>query len=114
MNKIPVYHPGSSIALLLRARSKAGASPVILADYEAEVTVFTRLLGQKIRASTCDPDKIAVVRVDDHTLAVNIPPEETVGLPVGECSVKLTLTDKETGTALITTQKILMIEETVR
>ena len=115
MNKIPTYYPGSSIVLMFRVRNRRSRAAVPLGDYDAEATIYTKLLGEKLYASSGgDPDKIRLERVNDYVVSATIAPEESARLPIGEVSVRLRLAHRTEGSVLIVTKTIFMLEETVK
>ena len=115
MNHLPLYYAGSSIVLRFRVRNRGSRSPVPLGDYRARATLFTRLLGEKVIASTDDdPDTLPLTPLDDYVLTATIPPHESRKLPCGECSVQLKLTHRVDGTVLIVSKKIFILHETVK
>jgi hypothetical protein len=114
MNKIPIYYPGSSVVVMFRLHNRHNGKYIPLADYSAEATFYTRLLGRKIRASGIDPDKIAIEAVDNYVLKVVIPPDETEKLPYGPCTVRLALTHQTDGSRLIVSKTIFHLKEAIR
>jgi hypothetical protein len=115
MNHLPVFHPGSSIVLRFRLRNRGSRSPVPPGDYRVRATLFTRLLGEQLVASTeNEPGTLAATAGADGTLTVTVPPGESLRLPCGECSVRLDLTHRDDGTVLVITRKIFILQETVK
>ncbi len=115
MNHLPVYYPGSSIVLRFRVSNRGSRSPVPLGEYRARATLFTRLLGEKVVASTEEESgAVAITYAGDGVLSTTIPPEESLRLPCGECSVRLDLTHRTDGSVLVVTQKIFILRETVK
>lgn len=113
MENIPIFYQGSSIALALRVRNKGADEPLDLSQYEAEATLYTRILGMKVRLSSIDPDKITLRRISDTVLAVNIPSEATARLAPGTCTIQLRLTHKTTQTQWVTGTKLLTIKHAI-
>lgn len=114
MNDLPVYYPGSSIAVLIRLRNRGGGEPIPLADYRVTAAFYTRLIGCKLRAAADDPPRIPVEMLDDHTLKVVIPPAESGKLRPGPCTVRLTLDHRRDGSRMIVSQKIFQLQEPLR
>lgn len=113
MDTIPVYHKGSSIALLFRIKNRSSDLSHQLDRYEADAIIYTRLLGYKIRRSTKGSAENLIYRLSGDILGLNITADETRGLTAGNCAVKLTLTHTPTGTVRVITKKILILEETI-
>lgn len=115
MRHLPVYYPGSSIALRIRVRNRGSRTALPLGDYRARATLFTRLLGERVVASTeGEPGTVALACEDGRLLTATIPPEASAGLPCGECTVQLELVHRGDGTVLVASQKSFTLAETVK
>ncbi len=113
MDQLPVFYQGSSVGLVFRVKEKDSGLAVPTQDYEAEATLFTRLLSEKIESSTVGDADLVIHRIGQEVFAVNIDGEHTGKLSPGRCSVQLKLTHRETGATLIAVKEIMLMEETV-
>ena len=114
MEKIPIYHQGSSIALLIRAKNRDDGSPVEAAGYDVEGILYTRLVGGKITLSTTGTPLVPVHIADSVTFSANIPADMTEMLSPGECTLQLAFIDKNTGAKHIEAKKLMILEHTVK